>query len=247
MGSTVSLAPEAIAHIGTFAITNSLFTTWIVMILLLIVSILATRKMSLIPSGLQNFMELIIEIGYNFIENMAQSRVKVFLPIVMTFFLFIVVGNYLGMFPGFGTIGLNTIENGKHIFVPLLRGMNTDLNTTLAFAIISILITHALSIRYLGIKDYLKRWFSLNPIWLFAGLLEIISEFAKFASFSFRLFGNIYAGDVVINTISGFFALLLPLPFYAQEMIVAIVQAAVFAMLSLVFMTILTDKHTAEA
>jgi len=235
----IVLKPEVIGHIGSLAVTNTLFTSWLVTILLLVIGIAAGFRVKLVPSGLQNFMESIIEFFYATVEDLAGERTKVIFPIVMTFFLYIIVGNYTGLLPLFGTIGFHTADG----FVPLLRSINSDLNTTLALALISAVVTHALAIRYLGIKDYLKRWVSLNPIFLFVGILEIVGEFTKVVSLSFRLFGNIFAGEVVISTISSMFAFLLPLPFYFLELIVGFVQAAVFMMLTLVFIVILTEKH----
>ena len=136
-------------------------------------------------------------------------------------------------------------ESKPHL-ITLIRPATSDFNATLALATISLIATHALGIKYTGLTSYLKRFFSLNPILLFVGLLELVSEFIKIFSLSFRLFGNIYAGEVVLSTISGLFAFLAPLPFLLLESIVAIVQALVFAMLTLVFMTMLTEKHGEE-
>ena len=155
------------------------------------------------------------------------------------FFLFILLANWSGLIPGFGTIGF--WRNGD--FVPLLRAATSDLNLTLGLAAISIIATHALSIRTVGIKNYLSRYFSFNPINLFVGILEIISVFTSLVSLSFRLFGNIYAGEVVVTTISTIFAFLVPLPFLALEIIVGIVQALVFSMLTMVNMSMLTTPH----
>lgn len=239
----IDLTAEVVAHIGSFPVTNSILVTWIVIAILVVISYLSTRKVSLVPSGLQNIMESIVEVGYSTVENLAHSRTRVIFPIVMTFFLFITAGNLLGLVPGFGTVGFNQITNGKSQFVPLFRGANADLNTTLALALISAVATHVLSVRCLGVKNYLLRWVSLNPIFLFVGVLEIVSEFTKVVSLSFRLFGNIFAGEVLLGTVSTLFAFILPLPFYFLEIIVAVVQAAVFYMLSLVFMVLLTEKH----
>jgi len=125
----------------------------------------------------------------------------------------------------------------------VLRGATSDLNVTLALAVVSIIATHALSIKLTGIKNYLGRFFSLNPILLFVGILEIVAEITKVISLSFRLFGNIYAGEVALMTVSGLFAFLFPLPFLFLENIVALVQALVFSILTLVFMAILTTPH----
>jgi F-type H+-transporting ATPase subunit a len=242
----IELAAETIGHIGFLPITNTLLVTWVTMILLSILAILATKNIQTIPSGLQNFFEFIVEQGYNIVEDLAHSKAKVFFPIVMTFFLFIITANWLGLLPGFGTIGFYEIENGQKIFVPIFRSINADLNTTLALALISAVTTHMFAVRYLGVPDYLRHWFSLNPIYLFVGLLEIVGEFTKIVSLSFRLFGNIFAGEVVLSTVASIVAFVVPLPFYFLEIIVGFVQAAVFMMLTLVFMVLLTDKHSEE-
>ncbi len=248
MEHEIVLAPEIIGHIGQLPITNTLLVTWIVMGFLILMSYLTTRKLAAIPSGLQNFFEMIIETGYQTVEDLAHSKqssssnkAKVFFPIVMTFFLFIITANWFGLFPGFATITFH--------HYPILRSINSDLNTTLALALVSAAATHFFAIKYLGIIDYLKRWVSLNPIFLFVGILEIISEFTKIVSLSFRLFGNIFAGEVVlatVSTISKWTAFFMPIPFYFLEIIVGFVQAAVFMMLTLVFMVLLSEKHGEE-
>ena len=120
--------------------------------------------------------------------------------------------------------------------------MNTDLNATLALALISVAMTHYYAISILGFGAYLGKFFSLNPVFLFVGFLEIIAEFTKLVSLSFRLFGNIFAGEALLVTISSLFAFILPLPFIALELLVGFVQAMIFMMLTLVFMIILSEK-----
>jgi F-type H+-transporting ATPase subunit a len=246
MEHEIVLKPEILGFFGVLPITNTLLVSWVVMAFLIITSILATWRLRAVPGGLQNFLELIIESGYNTVEELAHSRAKVFFPWVMTFFLFIICANWLGLFPGFATIGFFEEHDGHKTFIPLLRSINSDLNMTLALALLSAVVTHIFAIRYLGIAHYLKRWVSLNPIFLFVGLLEIVSEFTKIVSLSFRLFGNIFAGEVVLATVAGIFAFVLPLPFYFLEIIVGFVQAAVFMMLTLVFMVLLSEKHGEE-
>lgn len=244
MTEGVTLAAEKIGQIGSFPITNSLLTTWLVTFILIAFASIATRKVSLVPTPIQNFAEFTIESLRNMVEGVAGEKTKVFFPIIASFFFFIIVGNYLGLLPGFGTIGFNQIHNGRHVFVPLLRSINSDLNTTLALALVSVITTHFFAIKYLGLGEYLKKWFPLNPIMLFVGLIEIAGEFTKVISLSFRLFGNIYAGETVLTTASSkLFAFIIPIPFLALEVIVGFVQALVFAMLTLVFMVILTTKH----
>lgn len=239
----IELAAETIGTIGSFPITNTLVVTWATTILLSILAILSTRKVAMVPSGLQNIFEFVVETGYQMTEDLAHSKAATFFPFIMTFFLFIITANWLGLLPGFGTIGFNEIKNGKEVFVPFLRSLNADLNSTLALALVSVIATHILSLKYLGLWEYLKKWFSLNPIFLFVGLLELVGEFTKVVSLSFRLFGNIFAGEVVLSTIAGIFAFVVPLPFYFLEIIVGFVQAAVFMMLTLTFLVLLTSKH----
>ncbi len=135
----------------------------------------------------------------------------------------------------------------KHHLISLNRNLTSDINATLALAIISVVATHMLSIKTLGIKEYLGRFFSLNPILLFVGILELVSEVTKMISLSFRLFGNIYAGEVVLATISSLLAFVAPLPFMMLEILVGLVQALVFAMLTMVFMSVMMTSHHEES
>lgn len=236
MEHAIVLKPEVLFFYKNFPITNTLLVSWIVMVLLLAVSIFATFALKIIPNKFQSILEIVIGFGFQISKDLAgDKKAKIFFPFMMTFFLYILFSNWLGFLPGFGTV----TYHGE----PLLRSTNSDLNMTLALALVSAITTHILAVKYLGIKNYLIRWVALNPIFLFVGILEIISEFTKIVSLSFRLFGNIFAGEVVLTTISQIFAFVLPLPFYFLEIIVGFVQAAVFAMLTLVFMVLLSEKH----
>ena len=239
MEHAVVLKPEILGFYKNFPITNTLLVSWIAISILTIVSLMISLTIKTIPSKLQAFFELIIEFGYKTVAELAGSKTKVFFPIVMTFFLFIITSNWLGLLPGFATI----TYKGQ----PLLRSTNSDLNMTLSLALLSAVLTHLLAIRYLGFLNYLKRWFSLTlfPVFIFVGFLEVIAEFTKVVSLSFRLFGNIFAGEVVLSTVASIFAFVIPLPFYFLEIIVGFVQAAVFMMLTLVFMVLLSEKHAA--
>lgn len=242
-GHAIVLAPETLGHIGPLPITNTLLVSWGVMLILIIFAIAVSRKVSLVPKGITNFAELIIEGIYNTVADLAGPKTKTFFPWVASFFLFILTANLLGLFPGFATITYKP-EGAEHAY-PLLRSINSDLNMTLALSILSVVTTHIFAIRYIGFKEYLKKWFSLQMfgVFLFVGLLELVGEFTKMVSLSFRLFGNIFAGEVVLGTVSSIFAFFVPLPFYFLELIVAFVQAAVFMMLTLVFMVLLSEKH----
>lgn len=240
----ISLAAEKLFQIGPLPITNSILTTWIVTLLLIVAARVATAKIAAVPQGLQNLAESAVEAFQELVTSVAGERTKVFLPIVATFFFFILFGNYFGLLPGIGSIGFFLHEEGREIFVPLFRSINSDLNTTVALALVSLGVTHYLAIKYLGLGPYIGKFLSLNPIFFFVGVMEIISEFTKILSLSFRLFGNIFAGEVLLTTAATrFYAFVIPIPFYFLEILVGFVQALIFAMLTLVFMVILTQKE----
>jgi F-type H+-transporting ATPase subunit a len=237
-GHHVVLAPEILGHAGPLPITNTLIVSWVVMGVLILAAFFVRLNLKKIPvSKVQNGAEALIEAVYNMVADLAHSKARTFFPWLMTFFLFILIANLFGLFPGFATITYNHL--------PLLRSINSDLNMTLALGLTSVVVTHFYAIKFLGIGSYFKKWFSLEMfgIFLFVGLLELVGEFTKIVSLSLRLFGNIFAGEVVLGTVSGIFAFFVPLPFYFLEVIVAVVQAGVFMMLTLAFMVLLTEKH----
>lgn len=229
------------SFLGQTAITNTLLTSAIVATLIIFMAWLSTRRMQLVPSTLQNIAELIIEYLYDIIASIETSprKARIFVQIVATFFIYILFSNYFGLLPGVGTIGF---EDHGH-FTALLRAGTSDLNTTLALALVSVGLAHYYSIKELGFKGYIAHWFSFNIILLFVGLLEIISEITKVVSLSFRLFGNIFAGETVLHVISSTVSPFATLPFLALELIVGFAQALVFAMLTLASLVILTMHH----
>lgn len=243
-----SLQPELIHTFFNFPITNSVVATLLVDVVIVGLVIKVNRNVSLVPSGVQSIFEPVIEYLYNMAEGVSGSKVATFFPWFASFFFVILFSNLVGLLPGVGSIGFfETIkEHGKtiHEFIPLLRPSTSDFNMTLALGAVSVVATHVIAIKYNGIIGYLKKYFSLNPITLFIGILELILELVKVFSLSFRLFGNIFAGEVVLATVSGLFAFLAPIPFLMLESIVALVQALVFSMLTMVFMSILsTTSH----
>lgn len=235
-----SFAPETIFSIGSFPVTNTFLNTILVDLVIIGIAVYISTRIKLIPTNpLQNIMEFAIETFYNLTESIAAHAASKIFPYFMSFFLFILLINWSGLIPGVGTIGIKEHDE----LIPLIRGGTSDLNLTLALALVSAIATHTLSIKTIGIKDYLSRYFSINPINLFVGILEIVSELTKVISLSFRLFGNIFAGEVVLTTVSSIFAFVFPLPFMLLEVIVGLVQALVFSMLTMVFMAILTTSH----
>lgn len=241
----VPLAGEPIFRLGFLTITNSLIGTLFADAVIIGICVLASKKIKEIPGKFQSALEMIIEIYYNLIESISPKKVGVIFPFAMTFFIFILIANWSGLLPGVGTIGVFEEHEGHRVLVPILRAATSDINTTLGLALVSAIATHFLSIKFTGLKDYFSRYVSLNPINLFVGLLEVVSEITKVISLSFRLYGNIFAGEVVLITVAGIFAFLFPLPFLILEIIVGAVQALVFSMLTMAFMVILTTPHHA--
>src|SRR5258708_2812185 len=186
----VSFAAEPLFFIGPFPFTNTLLDTFIVDGLILGGIYALNKHFNRIPGYFQNMFEMMTETFYELTQSISPRHAAKIFPYLMTFFLFVLLANWSGLIPGFGTLGFK--EHGQ--LIPLLRGAGSDINFTLGLALVSVIATHAMSIQVLGIKEYLSRYFSLNPIYLFVGVLEIVSEITKIISLSFRLFGNIFAG-----------------------------------------------------
>lgn len=285
-----------------FHITNTMIAAWIAIVLLVVLSWLATRRMTEVPRGLQNLVEVVIEFFLKTCESVAgPERARRFFPLVITIFLFIVSANWLGVLPGFGTIGwvetaeevvhhaeekdkvnLNDVklqvfqvkggvsiipfgsvedeitaakyvergvEEGKRagILVPFLRGANTEVNTTLAIALVAMFTVHFWGFRTLGFLGHMGKFINIRNggIALFVGILEGISEIARVISFTFRLFGNIFAGEVLLAAMAFLVPLIGIIPFLGLELFVGLIQAFIFAMLTLVFAAMATISHGA--
>lgn len=306
-GLHISLSAEPVFHIGGVTITNSILTSLIVSGLLISFALMVNKSLKKTdrPTGLQNFAEMIIESLYQMVHSVTGDKKKTrqFFPFVASFFLFIIMNNYLGLLPGVGTIGfyeneeeihvqeeieehsstivpqanaeehqindqvvieketdhqlekdeepiaieedLEHLEEETHgpVFVPLFRAGTADLNTTIALGLVSIFLTQFIGVKNLGLS-YFKKFFDFSsPINAYVGLLEMISEFAKIISFAFRLFGNIFAGEVLLAVIGFLVPVIAPMPFYGLELFVGFIQALVFAMLSLVFFNMATLGH----
>ncbi len=249
MQPEVSLAPEVLFHLAGIPITNTMLTAWLVVLVLILLARAAMANPKLTPRGLQNFVEWVAIGMLNVCESVAgRERGRRFFPFVCTFFLFIIVANWIEQIPLLvDNLGLMISEGGKEAHrVPILRPPASDLNMTLALALISWVTTQAVGIRAHGI-GYVGRFLNVThgPMGFIVGLLELISELAKIISFSFRLLGNIFAGSVVLIVISFLVPILIPVPFFGLELFVGFIQAFVFAMLTLVFMTI-AEQETAH-
>ncbi len=246
-GVHISLIAETLGHLGSFPITNTLIMSLVSSGVLVVLALILGRRLMAVPRGLQNVAETVIEGALNMMDGVTSDRRQSlrFFPIVFTLFLFILTSNWLGLLPGIGPIGLEVTEHGVTTVAPLFRSTNADLNVTLALAIISVVATQIFGILAISAAKYAKRFFNFkNPIFTFVGLIELVSEFAKFVSFSFRLFGNVFAGEVLLVVIAFLIPVVVPLPFMFLEIFVGLIQAFIFAILTLVFFKVAT---TAEA
>jgi F-type H+-transporting ATPase subunit a len=237
------IKPELITHIGGFPVTNTFIGTLLIDAILIIIIFFVARNVKIIPSGIQSLFESMLEYLFTLSEEIAGDRNSAIFPWFASFFIFILFSNFMGLLPGLGSFGLWENVEGHKVIIPLFRSASSDFNMTVALGTISLIATHVLALKFNGFIGYLGKYLSINPINLFVGLLEFVLEPVKVLSLSFRLFGNIYSGEVVLATVSGLFAYLAPIPFLMLESIVAIVQALVFAMLTLAFMSILTNKN----
>ncbi|RJQ35387.1 ATP synthase F0 subunit A [Candidatus Parcubacteria bacterium] len=246
-GISVSLAAERLGHIAGIPITNTLLMSWVVMVILITVAFLVGRRIKLVPSRLQLFFEEVITYVHNFMrETLENDKVaRRYLPLLLTLFLFIALANLLEFTPGIGhSIGF--YQDGH--LVPLLRSMNTDLNVTLAFAIISVIVIEIAGVMALGFWRYAGKFLNFSsPVNFAVGLIELVSEVSRLVTFSFRLFGNIFAGEVLLAVVAFFVPYVLPAPLMAFELFVGVLQAAVFSLLTLFFIKLaITDMHEAH-
>jgi len=249
MSSTihVSLAPETIATVGSLPITNTLLTSWVSVAILLAIALILGRRLTMVPGKFQTLVESIVLFMQNFVEETLESKkwARRALPLLLTIFLFILTSNLIEFTPGIGSIGF---FHGEGEFTPLFRSVNTDLNVTLALAIIAVMAIEIMGIVAVGFFRYLGKFLNFSsPVNFVVGIIEFVSEMSRFVSFSFRLFGNIFAGEVLIAVVTYFAPYIVPVPLMAFEVFVGFVQAAVFALLTLFFVKLaITDPHEAH-
>lgn len=262
----ITLFAEPIFHFQNFTVTNSLLNSWVVVLILCVIAWFLKKGLKMVPTGVQNFFEIIVNGALNMADSVTGSRAKTLriFPIAFCVFLFVLLNNWLGLLPGIGSIGFIEEEAGHAAFVPLFRGATADLNTTLALALVAVIGSNLFGVIAVGFWKYFNKFVNIhsfmeipkkighditivivNPIKFFVGIIEIIGEVAKVASLSFRLFGNVFAGEVLLSAMAVIFAFVLPIPFMFLEVIVGVVQAVIFAMLTLVYFSIAStaDEH----
>ncbi|MDO8523077.1 MAG: F0F1 ATP synthase subunit A [bacterium] len=230
----ISIKAEEIFRIGGWPVTNAVLLSTIALIVLASVALFLRKKLSLVPGKLQGIFELALEELLSLMDSVLGDRhlSEKYLPLIGTIFLFIVTSNWLGLLP----LGAFMLGHGEHSF-PLFRSPASDLNFTIALAIISVFAVNLLGSVAIGVGRHFSKFFTLkNPIFSFVGILELLSEFIKIISFSFRLFGNVFAGEVLLMIVGFLVPQIIPLPFLFLEIFVGFIQAFIFSMLTLVFL-----------
>ena len=243
----ISIAAEKLFSFGTFPVTNAFLIGAIVSGALMLVTRRIVENWKEVPRRAQNVLEVIIESLLDLVQSVTQDRKQAlqFFPLIATIFLFVLVSNWAGLLPGLGTVGIYGEHNGHHTIIPFLRSTSADLNFTLALSLIVVLTIQFTGIAAMGIVKYGKKFF-VSPfhkpygIGTAVGILELVSEVGKTISFTFRLFGNVFAGEVLLTVMLHLVPYFLPLPFLFLEIFVGFIQAVVFAMLTLVFLKMAT-------
>ncbi len=263
LSEKVTLFAEPIFHLGSLTITNALLTSWVVVIVIVILSLILRSKTKEVPGKMQSVFEMMVEGALGMCDQVTNDRalsVRIF-PIAISVFFFILLNNWLGILPlgGFGIIEKSA--EGLS-FVPYLRGGTADINTTLALSVMAVLGANLFGVFSIGIWKTFNKYVNLKalggiftkirheptiilvaPITFFVGLIEIVGEFAKVASLSFRLFGNVFAGEVLLVSMAALVAYVVPIPFLFLELLVGFIQALIFSILLVVYFTISASDH----
>jgi F-type H+-transporting ATPase subunit a len=253
----VELPSEEVFEVADFSITNTLLASWLTVIVLAVVFYICTRKMKLIPGKLQNLAEMAVETLLSFIKSAAgEKHARLLFPVVATIFIYVLTNAYLALLPFFGTI---VITGQEGTAVPLFRAANTDINVPLSIAVMSFIFVEFWGMKSLGTFRYLGEFFNFNQLGrgvkelfkgkirpaitniafgfinLFVGILEVFSHLIRIVSFTFRLFGNMTAGEILLLVSAFLIPFVFTIPFYGLELLIGFIQALIFAGLTLVF------------
>lgn len=266
----VKLPAEEITLVGDFSITNTLIASWVTILVLAVLFYFSTRKMRLVPGRLQAFAEVVVEGLLGFVEGVAgKPHARLLFPGIATIFLYVITNAYMGLLPIFGTIGFFEHGHGHEVeFIPLLRGANTDINLPLSIAIMSFVLVETWGMRVVGFFHYTSEFINvgqlgrgfrqlfsgqvkeapMNIIFGFinmcVGLLEIFSHMTRMLSFTFRLFGNMTAGEILVLVSCFLVPMIFTIPFYGLELLIGLIQALIFSGLTLVFATVaISSSH----
>lgn len=261
----VTIYAEPIFNIGSFQVTNALITSWLAVVVIFVFALVIRLKMKKIPGKLQHVFEVILNGALGLVDQVTNDRKisKKIFPLVFSLFMFILVNNWLGLLPVLGSFGLIAKEGTESFFIPFLRSGTADVNTTLVLSIMIVIASNFFGILTVGLWKTFNKYVNIKglsemitkvrkdpsvlivaPINFFVGLLELIGEMAKIASLSFRLFGNVFAGEVLLVSMSAIFAYIVPGPFLFLEVFVGLIQALIFSLLATVYFTIAAQDHS---
>ncbi len=238
-GISIHLGAPILGHFYGIPLTSTLVTTWVTMICITALSFYMWKKLSLRPQmKLQVALEMVVGGAFEYVSDALENRdlARKFFPLIMTIFIFILSLNWFGLLPGVNAIGIYTESHETVQLIPFLYPANTDLNITIGFAIVAFFAIEIIGITYLGFMKYGKKFINFSsPLAFLIGIIELFSELARLISFSFRLFGNIFAGKTLLLIAISFVPFILPVPLLAFEMFVGLIQAFIFAVLTLFF------------
>ena len=260
---SLSQSAVEIARPFGFPVTNSMLVTWIVALALIVFARFATRSMKQVPSGSQNFVEWLVESLYTFLEGiLGPHLVRRTFWFFGSVFIFILATNWVGLIPGVGSIGWGHVTpEGFRLEEPFFRGANADVNLTLAMALIFFACWIVWGLREVGPIGFVKELFApkgsstgalkvlMIVVFIAAGVLELVSILFRPVSLSFRLYGNIFAGETMLETMARMPTIgwLVQVPFYFLELLVGVVQALVFMLLTAVFTLLICQHHESES
>ncbi|MBI2627772.1 F0F1 ATP synthase subunit A [Candidatus Nomurabacteria bacterium] len=258
---------EPVFHIGSFQITNSLLNSWLAVLVIIILCAALRLKLKQIPDKIQHIFEIFLAGALSLCDQVTNDRkitLKIF-PLVTSLFIFILANNWLGLLPIVGSVGYLASEAGYSVFIPLFRAGTADINTTLALSIAIVIGSNIFGIVAIGVWKIFNKYVNIKalgeivtkfrrdksiiivaPIAFFVSLLELIGEMAKVASLSFRLFGNVFAGEVLLASMGAIFLYILPAPFLFLEVFIGLIQALIFSLLAAVYFTIASQDHEAH-
>ena len=261
---TISVAPDRIFSIFGFPVTNTLLDTWLVGLALVLFFAITMRHHSLIPGRWQGAAEYLVEFLIGLISTVVggdRKRAKQFFPLVATFFLFILLANFVDILPGVDTVGAIDTKavaaahgqpvlgfllfgNISNALIPWLRPATTDLNLTIAMALIAVLTAQVFGFAAVGTKVQISKYINFrSPLAFFVGILELVGEIARIISLSFRLFGNIFAGTIVLSAFAFILPVVADIIFIPFELFIAALQAFIFAILALLYLQLATESH----
>lgn len=249
-GLSIHLSPDAVTTVFGIPLTNTLLTVWLTMTTLIVTAFLVRRKIQLVPGKLQNLSEMLVMGVFDYMADVLESKslARRFFPLVMTIFIFILAMNWMGLMPFVDAVGIHReVESHGEVvskMVPFFHPPATDLNITIAFALVAFVAIELAGVTLLGFFKYAGKFINFrSPLQFVIGIIELLSEMARLISFSFRLFGNIFAGKTLLLVVMFLTTpYILPVPLLAYELFVGFIQAFIFAILTLFFIKLAIEE-----